>query len=176
MSAPPPTTPPAGSTGWANATESRIDRLTAYLVEHGDRFTPEALRAAAADAGYTPDEIETAEDLVATRRRVAEAARPLRMRARLIVLAAYSLVYAVLAWALLSAPNLDYLGTGEAALVVLTIVLGIALLISIAWVNRRGRTPARLEGALLAMLVAPLILLGGVAGLCVVTTRPFGVV
>ena len=173
MDAPPPTQPPTGSPGWAGATEDRVDRLSAYFVEQGDRYTVEALRTAAADAGFTPEEIEAAAALVATRRQNAEAARPLRTRARWIVLVAYGLVYAALAVALLQAPNLDNYGMGEFSLIVLTFLLGIALLISIVWVNRRGRSPARLEGAMLAMLVLPMILLLGVAGLCVATTRPF---
>jgi ABC-type multidrug transport system fused ATPase/permease subunit len=175
VTTPPPSDPPVRPTGWQAATEDRVDRLTAYFVEHEGRYTLEALRAAASDAGFTSEEIDLAGQRLATRREIAQASRPIRARARWIVLGAYALVYAVLAWALLSAPNLGSYGMGEFALIVLSVVLGIGLVISIVWVNRR-RLPARLEGALPGILALPLIMLVAVAGLCVVTTRPFGVV
>jgi hypothetical protein len=175
MTAPPPREPPARPEGWDAATEDRIERLTAYFVEHEGRYTLDALRAAAGDAGFTADEIEQAGQRTATRRQVAQAARPIRARARWIILGAYLLAYALLAWALLSAPNLDSYGTGEIALIVLTIALAIALIASLVWVNRR-RLPVPLQGALAGMLVLPFVILFAITGLCVVTTRPFGVV
>ncbi len=175
MTAPPPSEPPARPAGWDAATEDRIDRLTAYFVEHEGGYTLDALRAAAGDAGFTADEIEQAGRRTATHREVAQASRPIRTRARWIVLGAYLIAYALLAWALLSAPNLDSYGTGEIALFILTIALVIALVVSIVWVNRR-RLPVRLEGALAGILVLPLVILFAITGLCVVTARPFGVV
>lgn len=175
MTAPPPGQPPVSPTQWSGVVEDRVERLSAWLAEHSETYTPEALRTAAEDGGFTGDEIDAAVESAERRRDNLRAAGPLRTRARVIVLGAYVLVYAGLAWALLSAPNLDDYGSGEIALVVLTIVLGVSLLTSLAWVGRRGRAPARLEGALVAILVLPLILLGAVAGLCVVTTQPFGV-
>lgn len=172
MSDPTPTQPQTGPRGWTDTREDRLDRLTAYFAEHDARYTFEALRAASESAGFSAEEIAEASTRAATRRERGRAAQPLRTRARWIVLAAYTLVYAVLAVVLLQAPNLDAYGAGEISLIVLTILLGIALLISIAWVNRRGRAPDRLEGAMVAMLVLPTILLFGVAGLCVATTRP----
>jgi hypothetical protein len=167
MSAPPPIqpTPDPG--------QDRVVALAAYFEQHRGAFTPEALRSAAEATGYTPAEIEAALDRTAGQAS-RQAIGQVRSRARFIVLGTYGLVYVILAMALLSAPNLDIYAAGEFALIVLTVVLGVALLISIWWVNSRGRPTAGLEGALMAMLVGPLILLVAIAGLCVATTRPFG--
>lgn len=167
MSAPPPVQPSL------DAGQDRIGALTSYFERYRDAYTPEALRSTAEAAGYTQAEIEAALDLTAGDA-TGEAVGRIRSRARRIVLGAYGSVYLILAIVLLTAPNLDAYGAGVISLIVLTVVLGIALLISIWWVQRRGRPTARLEGAFMAMLVLPVILLVGVAGLCVVTTRPFG--
>lgn len=163
---------PTEAAAWAGPGD-RIAALSDYFVEHADRYTPDALRQAASDAGFGPDEIEEAYGRAAAMRGELESMMPVRRRARWIVLAAYGLVYAALAVALLTSPN-PYSG-GTIALVILTAVLGIALLISILWVNRRRRRAPRLEGALMTMLVMPIVLLVAVAGLCVVTTQPFRV-
>jgi hypothetical protein len=154
--------------------QDRIASLSEYFVANADRYVPGALRQAASDAGFNPGEIEEAYSRAATRHRD-ELSRPIRSRARWIVIVAYGLVYLAFAIAFLTFRN--RIGGGPIALVFLTIALGIALWISFAWVNRRRPSAAQLPGAMLVMLALPMVLLIAVAGLCVASTGPgaFGV-
>ena len=150
---------------------TRLESLVAYLVAQGERFTPGALGHAAAEAGYTPTEIDAAMELAEVRRQADTAARPVRARARWLVLAAYALTYLAFAVGFLSGPKQnDPYGIAVVALAVLTGVLGLALLISILWVNRRRVAASQLQGAMVALVALPFVLLVAVAGLCVVTT------
>jgi hypothetical protein len=163
---------PTEAAAWAGPGD-RVAALSDYFVAHTDRYTPDALRQAASEAGFGPDEIEEAFGRSAAVRRDLESLMPVRRRARWIVLAAYGLVYAVLGVALVTSPY-SY-GAGVIELVILSVVLGVALLISIVWIRRRRRASPRLEGALMTMLVLPIVLLVAVAGLCIATTQPFRV-
>lgn len=155
---------------WPGA--DRIVTLALYFSEHLDEYTPDALRQAATQSGFSPDEIEAAYAQAVERNRKDAQTRPLRTRARWIVLAAYGLVYAVLAVAFLTG-NQAY-GAGVIALGVLTVVLAIALGISFLWLRRRRASSDSMQGALMTLLAVPLVLLVAVTGLCVVTARPFG--
>lgn len=146
----------------------RVASLSAYFLAGAERYTPEALRQAASEAGYSPAEIDEA----TRRQRDEELAAPIRRGARWIVLAAYGLVYAALGVALLGTEN--RYGFATISLGVLTFVLLLALLISMNWVRGRHPTAEQLQGAMLTMLSLPLVLLVSVAGLCIATTRPFG--
>ena len=84
---------------------------------------------------------------------------------------AYGLVYAAFFVAFLGYEN--RYGAATISLIVLTIVLGMALLISIRWVRGRRPTPEQLQDGMFTMLVLPLVLLVSVAGLCIATTQPF---
>jgi uncharacterized membrane-anchored protein len=166
---PTPPDKPIEASAWAGPGQ-RIAALSDYFVAHAERFTPEALREAAAESGFATDEIDEAYRRAIERQRADESVRPIRQRARRIVLAAYGLVY--LAFAVLFLTSSNRYGGGVIALIILTIVLGIALLISVTWVNRRRPTAQQLEGALLTMLAVPLVVLVAVAGLCVASASP----
>lgn len=145
--------------------------MTEYFLAGAERYTPEALQKAASESGFSPDEIDEAYGRATRRQRDEEVAAPIRRRARTIVLAAYGLVYAALFVAFLGYDN--RYGVAMVSLIVLTIVLAFALLISVRWVRGRRPSAEQLQGALLTMLSLPLVLLVSVAGLCIATTQPF---
>ena len=171
MTEPPEERKPKDPATWIGPTNDRVASLSEYFLAGAERYTPEALRGAASEAGFSGAEIEEAYGRATKRQRDEELARPLRRRARAIVLAAYGLVYAVFFVAFLGYEN-QY-GAATISLIVLTIVLGVALLISIQWVRGRRPSAEQLRDGMFTMLVLPLVLLGSVAGLCFATTRPF---
>jgi hypothetical protein len=168
---PPEERKPKDPATWIGETRDRVESLSEYFQAGAERYTPEALRQAASEAGYSPAEIDEAYGRATTRQRDEELSRPLRRRARWIVLAAYGLVYVVFFLAFLGYD--DRYGAATISLIVLTVVLGVALLISIRWVRGRRPSAEQLQGAMLTMLSLPLVLLVSVAGLCIATTRPF---
>ena len=92
MSGPPEERKPKDPSTWMGATSDRVGSLSDYFLAGADRYTPEALRAAASEAGFTPMEIEEAYGRAVTRQRDEEVAGPIRQRARLIVRIASGLV------------------------------------------------------------------------------------
>jgi hypothetical protein len=160
---------------WIGTTSDRVASLSDYFIAGAERYTPEALRQAASEAGFTPQEIDEAYGRATERQRDEAVAGPIRHRARRIVLAAYGLVYAAFAVAFLTFAY--RLGAGIIALVILSVVVLVALSISLAWVRSRHPSEDQVEGALVAMLAVPFVLLIAVAGLCVAGTTPgsFGI-
>ncbi len=134
-------------------------RLDAWFVRNLDQFTPEALTAAAAGAGYTAERIAKA----LARAEANRDAGPVASRARRIVLASYGLVYLILLAGLLGYPH-GY-GLGQIGAIVLTVVLGLALALALWWLRRPSRTAT--IGTLLAVPIILLLVLGGA---CVYTT------
>jgi len=171
MTGPPEEQKPKDPATWIGETNDRVASLSDYFLAGAERYTPAALRQAASEAGFSAAEIDDAYARATSRQRDEELARPLRRRARWVVLAAYGLVYAVFFVAFLGYEN--RYGAATISLIVLTVVLGVALLISIQWVRGRRPTAERLQGAMVTMLSLPLVLLVSVAGLCIATTRPF---
>jgi len=148
---------PAGP-AWAGTPADRVDALSRYMASHAERFTAEALRQAALEAGYTPEEIAAASDRVDR----AAAVRPIRARARWIVLGAYALVWVLFAMVYL-ARDFAY---GPVYQGVLTISLLITLGISLLWLRWRRPDPSTVGRATAVFLALPVMLLVGVAGLC----------
>ena len=100
-------------------------------------FTADALRQAAAEADFTPEEIDRATELMAARQRADEQVLPLRRQARWIVIGAY-----VIVWLLFGAVFLTQRVIYNAGVIlqgILTVALLIALGLSLVWV--RGRHP-----------------------------------
>ena len=114
--------------------------LSEYFLAGAERYTPEALRQAASESGFSPDEIDEAYGRATKRQRDEEMSGRIRRRARWIVLAAYGLVYAALVVAFLGYDN-QY-GAATISIVVLTVVLGVALLISIVGSAAGVRPPS----------------------------------
>src|SRR6059036_2847918 len=94
---------------------SRRHVLFTYLWANRDRYTEAAVSRAATEAGYMPDEIAAAATEVARLRRDEIAARPVKARARRIVLVVYGITFVVFAVFFLrpTAPaSMYYQGTG----------------------------------------------------------------
>ena len=166
---------PKDPTVWMGATRDRVRSLSEYFLAGAERYTSDALRHAASEAGFTAQEIEEAYGRATERQRDEQVAGPIRSRARRIVLVSYGLVYAAFAVAFLT---IAYrLGAGIIALVILSLALLVALSVSLAWVRGRHPTEDQVGGALLVMLAVPFVLLFTVAGLCVAGTTPgsFGI-
>jgi hypothetical protein len=139
--------------------------LEEYFLRNRATFTPEALTRAAAAAGYSPEQIDSAMLRAEARDRGLDAIRPVRSRARLIVLLGYALVWVFFAiqFLLLPSPN-SYMGSGLQT--ILSISLVIALGISLAWIRGMRPDPDRVGRALAILLAVPVVLLIAVAGLC----------
>jgi hypothetical protein len=146
--------------GWSDSPDAHAATLDAYLKEHGEHFTPDALREAAIEAGYAAEEVDAA----MSRQRTRQALEPIRSRARIIVLAAYGLVWLAFAVAFLANPN-SY-NYGQLLLLILTVAMVIILLPALLWVGRLRTDASRKGRALVILLVVPVVLLVGVAGLC----------
>ena len=171
MTEPPEGRKPKDPATWIGPTSDRVASLSEYFQAGAERYTPAALRQAASEAGFSEAEIDEAYGRATKRQRDEELSRPLRRRARWTVLALYGLVYAVFFVAFLGYDNMY--GTATIALIVLTVVLGTALLISILWVRGRHPSAEQLQDGMFTMLSLPLVLLVSVAGLCIATTQPF---
>ena len=169
-----PTTPPTAPVPHPGSQWRGLE-LRNYFWTYRDRYTEAALASAAATAGYEPDEIAAAAKAVATRRADEAAVRPVKAKARWLVLAGYGVTWLIFAFLFLRPEPPDptfYLGTGPVALGILAFVMVIALLLGLAWVGSRRPPADRAQGALGVMLAVPFVLLIIVAGLCVTTTQP----
>lgn len=164
MSGPTPARKPTDPLVWMGRTNDRTAALSEYFEAGADRYTPDALRRAATESGFSPMEVQEAYARAAERRRAAEVTRPIRRRARWIVLAAYGLTYLAFAVAFLG-DGINQYSFEIGGLVVLAMVLGVALFPSLRWARSRGST-------LLAMLVVPFVLLVAISGLCFASTGP----
>jgi hypothetical protein len=142
--------------------------LTSWFASHRRTYTDEALERAALAAGYTPDEIATARTLTTERQEI-------KSRARIIVIAAYLLVWVLFAipYLWLAPPESSGLGTGWGAAlqIVLTVALLIGLAISALALRALNPDPSRAGRALLILLVVPIITLLAIGGLCLPFVR-----
>jgi hypothetical protein len=165
------TTPPErpDASGWTAGRGDRVVALSQYFLAHADRFTADALRQAATEADFTPEEIVRATELMVARQRADEQVLPLRRQARWVVIGAYLIV-----WLLFGAVFLTKRMTYDAGVIlqgILTVALLIALGLSLLWVRGRHPEPSTVGRALVVFLVVPFILLIGIAGLCLPFTR-----
>jgi hypothetical protein len=142
--------------------------LYAYLERNRGKFTDEALTEAVLKEGYSQEEVTAAFAELAR----AEGAKPVRARARQIVLAAYAITFAVLVFGMLTSSYA--MGSGFIGSIILAVTMGLALGISLLVVRRsKGHGFASGPMVLTGMLVVPVILLVIVAGLCLATGLPF---
>jgi hypothetical protein len=173
----PPETPPAdGSAGprpaW-DASAIRPDDRARVLSDHFRTYagthTTEALSRAAMAAGYSREEVLAAIAHVEASFAAQEASAPRRSLARRAILAGYGLTYAVFAIVFLIQSG----SYGQLALVILTVVLGLALLISILWASRGAWREGGASVSIAAILSLPIVLLVLVAGTCAWSTFPY---
>jgi len=153
---------------------SPLEDALAFIEEQDSTYTEEALRASLVDAGY-PNEIineamrlhdEGSAPQIAERGEASEG--DLRGRA-----ASYLVLATVAAWAacavlLWLSEMEDTYGLMGIALVILAAVLGLVLLISLLVVGNSGSLKRGAQGSMWAILIAPVVILFGLAGTCVV--------
>jgi cation transport ATPase len=145
----------------------RVRKLTEYFADNQASMTHDALGRQASAKGYSEAEIEAASSAAEARRAPDAAARS---RARRVILGLYLVTYLVLSAGMLMS-NAFY-GVGTIGLLILAVALAIALAISLAWIRRR-HLDAGHDGAMATLVALPLVLLVGVAGLCLYTTGPY---
>lgn len=134
--------------------------LAEWIGTEGATHTDAALEAAAVTAGYTPEEFKAAMTLHL--RRTVEA--PIKTTARLWIVVAYVVVWGLFAIVFLTRPS-TY-GAGVVAQIILTITLGIGLALSLVIIRLGHPDPERRSRALVLILAFPVVMLLGVAGLC----------
>ena len=151
---------PAGTPRVPLDQQGRVNALAGWIAEQHGSFTDAALERSAIEAGYTSAEFATAAGLVTDRTAMA----PIRSSARRYVLAAYAIVW--LGFAVVYLGRSTMYGAGPIAQLVLTVSLAIGLAISLLVIRRGRPDPDRRARAIALLLAIPVILLVGVAGLC----------
>jgi len=148
------------------------DELLRYIRENRERYTPEAMRAQLIAAGHALEDVDAAFRLVDDEQSVG-VTLDLRGRAIAIMVAGY--VGTWLVFALFSNPNYQ---SASGLNVILAAFLFVGGLVSLPFIRLSGSLksaqPDRVAGALAVGLAIPLIILVGLAGLCIATTDPFG--
>ena len=142
----------------------RVAALAAYFRQHGDRFTRQALRAAATEAGYSATEIEAAWSQVGWGSAEQAMSRP----ADFAVSAGVALAY--IAGTYLGTIGLASNSTtaGFALPGVLVAVVGGVL----AWAGLRESRPAAARGiglGIVVTLLLPVVLFLLIVGICIAT-------
>jgi hypothetical protein len=142
--------------------EDRIGVLAAYVQTNRDRFTDEALRAAARTAGYTDAEIAAAWSAAADPNKSIPTERRTNIGA--VIAIAVGFVIAVYgAGALLGS-----LGVGDIAAIV---GIGLVLAGMVGWVLLRDSRPSLAAGLGWGVLLAvglPIVIVLGILGICLV--------
>jgi len=164
----PPAAPPADPAGpdvWEGLEQTTT--LATWMVHNEAAFTAEALDRSALQAGYAPEMVAEARRRAHAQIHAADAIKPIRKTARLLVLELYVAVYVILGVALARQPATPgVLDFREDALPVLTVTLVIGLVASAVFLGFIQPDPDRPARALALLLAIPLLFLGGVAGLC----------
>lgn len=149
---------------WASPSKplSRVDQLASWVEANRTKFTEAALERSALETGYTKAEFDEAVRLASRREGERQVIKPLKGRARLMVLLGYGLVWLLFGTQFLFGPE-PYLSTYQ---LILTMSLLVAIAISLAWIHVRRPDPDRIGRALAILLAVPVVLLVAVAGLC----------
>ena len=141
----------------------QVEEILRYLDQHRGLYTEDALVAAVRGQGYP----ETAITEAVERARALEGVGPGRARTRSAVLGAYLVTYLLLSLGMLANGN----GGG---IIILSGSLGIAAVFAVILLNGRQRTDPKSQGMLAALVLIPVLMLAGVAGLCLSTGMPLG--
>lgn len=161
----PKSAPPATTGAWVSA-QPRAEVLAAWIAEQSGAHTSLALERSAIESGYTKAEFDEAVRLAGKAEREQQVIKPLKVRARLMVLIGYALVWMFfgIQYLVLPAPGTYVDGSGLQT--ILTISLLVTIGISLIWIYGVRPDPDRAGRALAILLAVPLVLLIGVAGLC----------
>jgi hypothetical protein len=145
-------------------TPDRVSRLVVYFRENRDRFTGDALKRAATEAGYTPAEIEAAWSQVGWGSAETAMSRPPKLAVSALVAIVYVAGLYLGAIGLGSNPR-----TMDLALPAVLVALLGGLLI---WVATRESNPAIARGIGCGIVIAillPVVLFLTIIGMCLVT-------
>lgn len=159
-----PSPTPGPSTGGQQERDARVMALAEYVRANRAAFNDEALRRAAADAGYDPREIAAA---------WAVSAEPVRDRTAspkaIAIVIAYFVGVFMLASVVSSVPDMSVLGLP---------VIGIGVLGAVfAWLTLRDSNPSlatAFRNGVIALVVLPVVLSLAMFGLCMVGLAGFG--
>jgi hypothetical protein len=138
--------------------------IDAYIREHGDRYTPEALRQALVEAGYEPAEIDAALQEMQKRRAVSAANGGRRSRFWLVALGLHLAALVVAGVWIANSASSGYGGF-------VVFVLGVALLIGLGISGLIGRLLIPRWGLGVA-LVIPLLSAVILGGTCMAMSGP----
>jgi hypothetical protein len=133
--------------------------VSEYVDANFDRYTADALVAVALAAGYPEADVRSAIEAARARRQATEPGIP----ARRIVIGAYLITYLALLVGLYW-PGASAAPFGALAAIILSVVLGLAFLISLGWLAMA------LPSSLVGLLSVPLVLLVLVGGSCIATS------
>ena len=146
-----------------------VTALNAYVAQYYGKYTDAALTDHLLKIGHQRADIDAALRAAAA----ADQVGPVNARARMIVRLLYLVTYGVLVAGMLFASRAFDYGAGIIGTIVLTVVLGIAFLISVVWLRWRGSRDRGMRPDLITMLAIPVVLLILVAGACLATGMPF---
>jgi hypothetical protein len=157
--------PPVPNRNWDG--RSRAENLADWVGRHRQSFTNQALQRAALEAGYSAEAFEDANRVLEARENKREALGPIKTTSIRLTLVAYTIVWVGFAAVFLGnyTPS-AYIPPGSVMQQILTVSLGIALGISLLLIRLGHPDPGRPLRAMTLLLAIPVILLLGVAGLC----------
>ena len=138
--------------------------IEAYIREHGDRYTPGALRRALIDAGYEPTEVDTALREMQSRRAESAGNGGRRSRFWLVAIGLHVVALVVAGIWIANSASATYFG-------IVIVVLGIALLIGLGISGLVGRLLIPRWGLAVA-LVVPLFSALILGGTCMAISGP----
>ena len=142
----------------------RVVALAAYFRQHGDRFTPQALRAAAMEAGYSAAEIDAAWSQVGW----GSAERSMARTDDLAVSVVVGLVY-------VAGTYIGTIGLASNRTTADLALPGLAVAIiggMLAWAGLRESRPAAARGiglGIVVTLLLPVVLFLLIVGICIAT-------
>jgi len=130
--------------------------IDAYIHEHGDRYTPEALRRALLEAGYEPAEVDAALREMESRRAASAANGGQRSRFWLVAIGLHLAALVVAGIWIANSASASYFGF-------VVVILGVVLLIGLGISGLIGRWLIPRSGLAVALIVPLLsaLLLGG---------------
>ncbi len=158
--------PPVPHKNWEGRSLSRADSLADWIGRHQRSFTKQALERAALEAGYSAEAFDEANRVLEAREVKRAALRPIKTTSQRLTLVAYALVWVGFATVYLGNYPASVFVSGPALQQILTVSLGIGLGISLLLIRLGRPDPARPLRAMALLLAIPVILLLGVAGLC----------
>jgi hypothetical protein len=156
--------PPVPHKNWEG--RSRAENLADWIGRHQRSFTHQALERAALEAGYSTEAFDEANSVLVAREVKQAALRPIKTSSQRLTLVAYAVVWVGFATVFLGNYTPSAYVSGPALQQILTVSLGIGLGISLLLIRLGRPDPARPLRALALLLAIPVILLLGVAGLC----------